>query len=45
MSTLQKHREIADKMNVNGTPFFVTPKSVLPGAPQSEEQFLSAVRG
>ena len=44
MATLQKHREISEKMNVNGTPFFLTAKSVLPGAPQSEEQLLAAVR-
>lgn len=42
---LKKHREIAEKMNVGGTPFFVTPKTVIPGAPPSQEEFLKAVKG
>lgn len=40
---LQRHNSIADQMGVSGTPFFVTQKSVIPGAPQSEQQLRDAI--
>lgn len=43
MAELKKHNDIADQMGVSGTPFFVTAKTVIPGAPQSEEQLKAAI--
>lgn len=34
---LQKHAGIADQMGVSGTPFFVTPKGVIPGYATEEQ--------
>lgn len=42
---LAKHQQIADQMGVSGTPFFVTATTVIPGAPQSEEQLKAAIKG
>lgn len=42
---LKKHQAMSEKLGVNGTPYFVTPKSVIPGAPQSEEQLKAAITG
>jgi len=40
---LQKHNGVADQMGVSGTPFFVTQNTVIPGAPQSEQQLREAI--
>lgn len=43
MQKLQRHTAIAEQMGVSGTPFFVTEKTVIPGAPQSEQQLRDAM--
>lgn len=42
---LAKHNKMAEQMGVNGTPFFLTPTTVIPGAPQTEEQLKAAIAG
>lgn len=41
-ATLTRHRQIADDLEIRGTPFFVTPKDVHPGA-ISEGQLMASV--
>lgn len=43
VALLTKHQQLADQISVNGTPFFVTSKSVIPGAPQNEAQLKAAL--
>lgn len=43
VALLNKHQQLAEQIGVNGTPFFVTSKTVIPGAPQSEAQLKDAM--
>ena len=40
---LAKHNGISEQMGVGGTPFFVLPHTIIPGAPSSEEQLRAAI--
>lgn len=43
MKVLAEHTRIADRMGVNGTPFFVTASTVIPGAPSDEDALKKAI--
>jgi protein-disulfide isomerase len=43
MKELARHNSVAEQMGVNGTPFFLTQGTVIPGAPQSEQQLREAI--
>lgn len=43
VAILDRHQKMAEDLQVNGTPFFVTSKTVIPGAPQSEAQLKEAM--
>lgn len=43
VAILEKHQKMAEQLAVNGTPFFVTEKTVMPGAPRDEAQLKAAL--
>lgn len=40
---MEQHKGFGDRMEVNGTPFFVTEKTIIPGFPQTEQNLLNAM--